>query len=316
MADCCQEIRAELAALKAEVAKLKPVNEASLIEKIKNVILPIVFSKIFEQINPLNNKISGVDGRVSSLSGSFQNTLNQMNAAIADSFQNTLNQMNAAIADARNTAVSAKGVANTAKATADTVEDIARNAAREASLASGLSRQAKNVADTADAVAKGADLKAAKSVIESGNAIKEVTGLKGLVSKFGSKLDDLAKFIGKVEKVAGDALIKAAKAIGISEEALKIGGRALGKALEVAGAIANILTLIEQIAILNVLGGRIDAVERQVDSIASSVSRILGKLLGLQNRIEAVGATVPPVRDLADRAARLFRPCEIWQIEH
>ncbi|MDZ8139625.1 MAG: hypothetical protein RM049_30775 [Nostoc sp. DedQUE04] len=72
-----------------------------------------------------------------------------------------------------------------------------------------------------------------------------------------------------------------------------------GRLLEAFNAIATIFTLIEQLATLNVLGGRIDAVESGLVQLGNDVSRILGKLLGLQNRIGANESLTAQVKNIA-----------------
>lgn len=252
MADNCAQLRIELAALKAEVAKLKSVDENSIINNAKNIILPIAaqqaLNTIIEKVNPLNSKINTVSN-----------------------------------------------VANNAKSTADGLASEVQKAVREAQLSQGLAKQAKNVAD-------GADIKSIKATTDAATAVKEVGGVKGLIGKFGSTIDDLAAKYARVEKAAFDALARGAKAIGISENALKVAGRALGRVLDLVSVVSNILALIGELGTLNTLGGRIDAVERGLDQLGNQISSILGKIFTLTRRIEAVAGTVPPVKQLADRA--------------
>lgn len=252
MADCCAELKSEIIKLKAEIAKLKSVDENSIINNAKNIILPIAaqqaLSTVIEKVNPLNSRINTVSN-----------------------------------------------VANNAKSTADSLASDVQKAVREAQLSQGLAKQAKNVAE-------GADIKSIKATTDAATAVKEVGGVKGLIGKFGSRIDDLAAKYARVEKAAFDALARGAKAIGISENALKIAGRALGRVLDLVSVVSNILALIGELGTLNTLGGRIDAVERGLDALGNTVSGILGKIFTLTRRIEAVAGTVPPVRELANKA--------------
>lgn len=178
------------------------------------------------------------------------------------------------------------------------IEDIARTASRESGLAKGLANQAKNVAEGAGTTAA----KASKVALDSAN---EVSGLKGLVDGFKGKLGEFGNAIAKLEGAVGNAIVQAAKAVGISEVALgRIAGLA-GKVLELFNIVSTIFILLEQLAVLNILGDRIDAVERGLDSLNTSISGILGRLLGLQNRIGAVAGQLPGISATADSALAL-----------
>ncbi|BAY10636.1 collagen-like protein [Calothrix sp. NIES-2098] len=287
MADCCEELKARLIKLEAEIAKIKPVNEDSLIEKIKNIILPIVASKIFDQINPLNQNISRVDTRVSNLGSSFESTLRQMNAAISD----------------------AQKTATTAKNTAEAVDVVAKNAARDASLANGLSVQAKRTAEgantaagTAKNVADSAKGAADIAKLAAENAGKEVNGLKKITSGLSSTIEKVDKFVGEVNGKAIRALERGAEAIGISKNALAATGRLGLKIIEIFNIIATFFVLFEQIANLEVLGARIDAVENQVSALDNATNGFY-RLIQLANaEIGRLKAKFPPVEDLLNRA--------------
>lgn len=70
MADCCSELKNEIAALRAEIARIKKVDEnaivnraveaskASIFPQIPGIVSPIIFANI----NPLSNRIAGVEG--------------------------------------------------------------------------------------------------------------------------------------------------------------------------------------------------------------------------------------------------------------
>ncbi|MEH2031322.1 MAG: hypothetical protein V7K67_16935 [Nostoc sp.] len=147
----------------------------------------------------------------------------------------------------------------------------------------------------------------AESAIESAaqagkdalNATSDVTGLRQLVNGFGERLNAFGATINKIEVAVGDAVKTAAKAVGISEEALDGIGRLAGRVAELFNIIGTFATLIEQLKTLTTLGERIDAVESEVIAVGQSVSGILGKLLGLQNRISRNEARITEVRDIA-----------------
>jgi hypothetical protein len=64
VADCCEQIRSELAALKAEVAKLKPVDEQRIIKasvaEAQNLIIPAVLILISQKLAPIFAKIDAL----------------------------------------------------------------------------------------------------------------------------------------------------------------------------------------------------------------------------------------------------------------
>ncbi|OUL33128.1 hypothetical protein BV372_17430 [Nostoc sp. T09] len=238
------KLEQQLKELKAKVDAIKPTDENSIIQKVKEILLPIIGSTIFNQINPLNQKISGVDNRISGLEPKITDAV------------------------------------------------LGGQAGREArAKVENLDKYVTSVSNTANR---------AKTLAE--NADTAVNGFRGVVKGIGDKVDKFGSLISKVEKQVGEAIFKAAEAIGISRQALSATARLGLRVLEIFNAIATIFTLIEQLGTLNTLGGRIDAVEAGLVSLGNDVSGILGRLLGLKNRIEAVAGTVPPVKDLADRA--------------
>ncbi|BAY74176.1 hypothetical protein NIES25_05860 [Nostoc linckia NIES-25] len=179
----------------------------------------------------------------------------------------------------------------------------------DAVLGGQAGRQAKARVESLEQFVNTVDGKATSAVSNAANASRqalntanEVSGLKGIVNSIGTRLNDLGSFISKVEAKAGQALVNAAKAVGISEDALRLTGKWAGRVLELFNLVSTLFTLVEQLATLNLLGDRIDAVERAVQSVADDVSRVLGKLLGLQNRIQAVEGNVSSIRSLAQDA--------------
>lgn len=354
MASTCEELSRELAALKAEVAKLKPVDENAIIRKSVQLseqsIVPqisgavaagatVIYNKLEPQINDglatARQALSKAFNAESVANRSDANSLAAKRQAeqsiaeaveakrVANTAQGTATEASGTAKKADSKANVADNKATNAKVKADAVEvqaisaetkaRIAQNEALKATdaarIASQQSELAKNIANQADFKAGSAINKstsaistAAKASSDALNAANEVGGLRGIVNGIGSKIDGLGKLINAAEAKATLAITKAANAIGISTEALAATGRLAGRILEIFQVIGTIFTIIEQLETLKVLGGRIDAVERGLDALGNSVSGILGKLLGLQNRIEAVGATVPPVRKLADTA--------------
>ncbi|MEH2211900.1 hypothetical protein [Nostoc sp.] len=182
--------------------------------------------------------------------------------------------------------------AEAARIKANSAEDIAKIASRESELAKGLASQA-------DGKAASATSKAVQASSEALKASNEVSGLKGIVDGVKGKLGDLGRTISKIESAVGDAVVKAAEAIGISRQALSATARLAGRILEIFQVIGTIFTLIEQLATLEVLGGRIDAVEAGLVALGNSVSGILGKLLGLQNRIGRNEGAIADVKNIA-----------------
>ena len=141
----------------------------------------------------------------------------------------------------------------------------------------------------------------------------EVEGVRGVINNVKQDVQtlgtNLSSKISAVEKVAGNALgkageafTKAANAIGISTEALGAIGKLAGRVFELFNIVATLSILVEQLATLNILGGRIDAVEAEVIAMGNSISRMLGQLFGFQTRITNNEITIGQVRGLATEA--------------
>ncbi|MEH1885870.1 hypothetical protein [Nostoc sp.] len=110
---------------------------------------------------------------------------------------------------------------------------------------------------------------AAKEALEANNA---VGGLKGIVEGLKGRVGALGEAIAAFESRVGNALASAAKAVGISEEALVATGRLAGKVAEIFNVLGTFATLAEQFFTLKLLGERIDAVERGLEFLGNSVS--------------------------------------------
>ncbi|MDZ7992031.1 MAG: hypothetical protein RM022_031045 [Nostoc sp. EfeVER01] len=345
--DCCEKLQQQIDALKRDILSLKGGGSNS----IQSLVAVAVGAALTTQLKP------AVNAAVESRNFGFQQTLKQMNEAIAGTERNS----KAAVDTATNTAKTVKNsVADNAaniKAALDTANkaneakfaQIAANQAKYTPLLESIgggggtrvvtksafderlalevarrdallkaqaerfaeaNRLARLDADLVAATANQANLKAGRALNETTTVAAsvaksafdtstEISGLRNVVNGFGAQVNALGKTIGKLETAVGNAVTAAAKAVGISSEALAATGRLAGRLLEAFNAIATIFTLIEQLATLNVLGGRIDAVESGLVQLGNDVSRILGKLLGLQNRIGANESLTAQVKNIA-----------------
>ncbi|MEH2319001.1 collagen-like triple helix repeat-containing protein [Nostoc sp.] len=184
--DCCNKLESEIAALRAEIARIPRVNEAAIINtakiQAKDLIMPLAISYVLSQLKPIQVLITGLENGLFRLSGQITNILTELSA---------------------------------------------------------------------------------------------------------------------LELTIANALKTAASALGISNQALKAVGELFAKLAPILNIIGTILNLVAVIETLETLGGRIDAVERGLEALGASVSGILGKLLGLQNRISANEATIGQVRGIA-----------------
>ncbi|MEH2369935.1 hypothetical protein [Nostoc sp.] len=179
------------------------------------------------------------------------------------------------------------------------LEEAATAARREAELAKGLSNQAKNEAISAGTKATNAVTESAAAAKTALNASTEVSGLRGLVNGFGGRVNALGNAISKLETAVGNALVTAAEAVGISKGALAATGKLAGQVLQIFNVIGTIFTILDGMATRELLGARIDAIESGLVQLGNSVSGILGKLLGLQNRIGRNEASTSEVRGIA-----------------
>jgi hypothetical protein len=283
MADNCSELSAQISALQSAVAALKILTAA----QVKQIANAVVDERLPPKIIEVENKLLGVETTANTAQSTAGKAL-----AKAGSFEATLAQMNAAIGEALNTAKGASGTAT--KSLSEAIK-----AQRDAELAKGLSNQAKGEAVSASGKAGSAISQAASATKEAADATNAVGGLRGLVNGIGTKVDGFGRAVANLEAKVGTAITNAAKAVGISGEALAATGRLAGKIAEVFQIVGTFATLIEQLATLNTLGGRIDAVEAGLVALGSSVSGIFGTLLRLQNRITNNEATIGQVKAIA-----------------
>ncbi|MEH2128305.1 collagen-like triple helix repeat-containing protein [Nostoc sp.] len=331
--DCCAKLQQQIDAINARLGNIKPVNELSLKNSIKASLQPELTTFVAGAVVVATNKLQPqIDTLTSQARQNLEKLLNAEKVgnnglAIATQTAKNAGADRAEIARiarlahqadvAANAASTAAGtstkVANTAfdaagnaqkkaalleKQSADAfkrlnqVEDIAATAGRESKLASGLSNQA--VSRSGQAVTEATQ--AAKDALDANNA---VGGFKGTVEGLKGRVGALGESIARLETAVGNAVTSAAKAVGISEAALNATGRILGKIAEIFNIIGTFAVLFEQLATLNVLGGRIDAVENGVVALGNDVSRVLGKLLGLQNRIGNNETTIAQIKNIA-----------------
>ena len=331
--DCCDKLQSQINDLKAQLARIPQIDESRIVRTTRSALQPDINTAVAGGVVLVTNKLqpqiqNSFDKAREALEKAFS-AKNTAESAVSDA-ANAAREAGAARAEAvtasrkavsaQSTANEASSIAGTAKGKANTAfdkagyaeqkaelsakqaeaarikansaEDIARIAGRESELAKGLANQANGKATSAIG-------KAAEASSEALKASSSVTGLKGIVEGVKSRVGQLGELISKVERTAGDAIVKAAEAIGISKSALSATARLAGRIVEIFNVIATIFTLIEQLETLRILGDRIDAVEAGLVALGNSVSGILGKLLGLQNRIKRNESSISEVRVIA-----------------
>ncbi|MEH2307002.1 alanine-zipper protein [Nostoc sp.] len=281
--DCCNQLQAQIDTLKQQMAQVPKIDINGIIEKAKLAIVPLIGGIVVQKTTPLSQALRGEiastrTGIISEVEGDINRAMQRAIAESLDSLKGEVGRLNGAIKSVESTANAANNVANNSIKRVETVESTLGSVSRTATTA---------LSD------------AAKAGRQALNTANEVTGLKGLVNGFKAQIGKLGEAITGIEKLAGDALVKAAKAIGISEQALSATLRLGGKILEIFNIIGTIFTIIEQLKTLEVLGERIDAIEAGLIALGNSVSGILGKLLGLQNRIGRNEASISEVRVIA-----------------
>ncbi|WP_445631561.1 hypothetical protein [Nostoc sp. DSM 114167] len=257
--DCCDKLQAQINAINARLSAIKPVNESALKNSIKASLQPDITTAVAGGIAVITNRYGPQITDAVLGSKNAQNAVKQLEPKITD-------------------AVLGGQAGRQARARVESLDQYVNTVSRTATTAS-----------TEAAIASKAAI----------NAATEATGLRQLVNGVGSRIDGLGKAIGVLESKTATAVANAAKAIGISSEALGATARLAGRVLELFNLVATIFTLIEQLAVLNTLGERIDAVENGVVALGNDLSRVLGKLLGLQNRIGANETLTAQVKNIA-----------------
>ncbi|MCC5626854.1 hypothetical protein LC613_01065 [Nostoc sphaeroides CHAB 2801] len=357
MADTCASLAAEIAALRAEVARIPKVDEGRIIKATRSALQPdintavaaggvLVAQKLKPQIESAAQKatdaflevvrnterlrlaeieakgasttatraernaaeyarqlqaerarITRVEGEAARLNrenGQLKITDEELRAItrknevdarraeqIAKKSEGKIGQVEAEIPPIRNTANSAKGIAERAS---DGIAEV------RATATNALNKAGNAVVD------------AAKASGQALNAANEVTGLKSVVSGVKSTLGKLGDSIVAVEKSVGDAVAKAAKAIGISGEALSATARLGGKVLEIFNVIGTIFTILDGMATREVLGNRIDALEAGLAAVGRDISKALGFIFQLTNRVGGAESTASAAKILAGEA--------------
>ncbi|MBN3882126.1 MAG: collagen-like protein [Nostoc sp. JL34] len=336
MANDCESLARELALLRAEIASIQRVDENRIIASTKAALEPGIASAVVGGIAVVSNKLQPqIDSGIEKARQAFEKAFSAersagfagsaAQAANAEALRANREALAASVKAARasSAAEAASASAGTSTKVANNAFDKAGNAARKAELleaqaeaariklnnvediaktASRESKLAQGLANTADGKATGAVANSAKAIRDAAAASNEVGGLRGIVNGIGSKVDSFGRAIGKLESAVGDAVVKAANAIGISKEALSTTAKWAGRVLELFNVVATIFTLLEQLAVLEVLGARIDAVENQVLSLGGQVSGILGNLLALKNRVNVINGIAVDATYLARQA--------------
>ncbi|MFN6485519.1 MULTISPECIES: collagen-like protein [unclassified Nostoc] len=331
--DCCAKLQRQIDNINAKLLAIKPVNELSLKNSIRSSLQPelttfvagavlVATNKLQPQVSSAveqsrqalerlfrvekvaNNGLSqalkiaqeqGADraeiARISRLAYTANNTANQSSIVAGTSAKVANSAFNASELAAQKEALLAKQAQEAFRRLNQTDSAIAR-ALQEAELSKGLSIQARGEAGRAVS-------EAATATKAAANSVSEVSGLRGLVNGLGSRVDAFGRAIANIEAKVGSAITSAAKAVGISEQALGATGRLLGRVAELFQIVGTFATLAENYFTLETLGGRIDAIEREAQFIGNSVSAILGKLLGLQNRIGRNEVTIADTKNIA-----------------
>ena len=106
MADTCASLASEIAALRAEIARIPRINEARIIEtakiQAKDLIMPLVFSYVLGQLKPIRELITALENTLFKLSGQITNILGKIAA------------LEVTILNALKTAANALGISNEA----------------------------------------------------------------------------------------------------------------------------------------------------------------------------------------------------------
>ncbi|MEH1790324.1 MAG: hypothetical protein V7L23_33365 [Nostoc sp.] len=335
MADNCSDLAAQIAALRAQISALNLLTEAqvrtisqqvidanktgiitatksSLEPDIQSAIaagIAVIANRLEPQIKNLINSLTDANQRISSAEKNASAAKAESDAFSRQRYATLTDLEKEAYARQYGDSLNQQGYS---KAQIDKMlsdENLAASL-RERKAQDALQAEYRNLvqnerqrATTAEtgveSKAESAIENAARAGKDALNATSDVTGLRQLVNGFGERLNAFGATINKIEAAVGDAVKTAANAVGISTEALEGVGRLAGRVADLFNIIGTFATLIEQLKTLTTLGERIDAVESEVIAVGQSVSGILGKLLGLQNRISRNEANITEVRDIA-----------------
>lgn len=354
MSSSCEQLASEIAALRAEIARIPRVDVNDIVEKAKIALIPLVGGIVIQNINPLSQKIGSFEGTMKQMNNSIQGAVStaglasreasgakaSANVAVdnlasvrADFVASQREQMriasearlatvtaNQAKYQAATQAIGGSAGTNVPDKTIRDIEQATANAARKTELLDKQLKEFQNAsrlrnldADMVASVANQANLRAGQALNQStSNAAKvakvtadtanEVSALRGAINGIGSQVNKLGNVIASVESKVGTALTNAAKAIGISEQALGATAKLGGQVLQIFNVIGTIFSILDGVATRESLGGRIDAMESAIIAVGASVSTILGKLLGLQNRLGGVEGQLPIIKNIANDA--------------
>ena len=337
MADCCAEIKAELAALRAEIARIKPIDERRIIQaaiaEINPLIAPAAAAaagtavandpRVREALqrafnaenaaNAWNQRVSDAVAEARAARAASERSAGE-SAKSAASSQKSADQASFAGTTAKKAATEAEiaqRAANEAKKeaaqasfaslrsadNAATAKDAARLAAKESELAKFMAVQAKN----------GADVSASAATVAKNAAEGAVSEAKGIARYVQGAIGEINTRLGAVAKVANDAL-------GTATRAASQAANALGNALEAIGVSRRLQKeVLEQALKLGTLALRVADLAGLIIEVLASVG--LAEALGA--RVDAVertqqrlsddismilGRILPPIKAQAARA--------------
>lgn len=325
MADCCAELRSELAALRAEVAKLKPVDEESIISKsvkrseasiipqVPGIVNPIIFTNV----NPLKLKI----GQVESLSGE---ALEKARSSLEKAFQ--------ASGEAAQASSKASNAAATAgQALAQVISLAAALAALAASVATllilgnridaierqvdflgndvsrilGLLLPIKSAAERAQTTADNAINRAdqAQSLASNANSAANRADAKAESAYQGAI--NAIQTADKANSKADQAINSANSANNLANQANSNATQAKEKASEALNKIAAIQPEINNINNrITTVDNRIGTVERTANEAEKKSNEALNKAIGAQSGVNELKGRVGTVERTAGEAER------------
>ncbi|MEI1375986.1 hypothetical protein PQG02_06950 [Nostoc sp. UHCC 0926] len=314
--DCCNKLQVQINAINSKLNGLKNVDEDRIVKKAVGLSESSIVPQIGTAVSGLAVAIySKFDPEFNKFKVDLSNIGNLARTAGTDATdaQTTAGLLKDRVTRAEGTAGDAlsEAVKNTrelelTKAAVDVVKGTATDAQKTAVNAFKKASNVEIKIPPIKADAAAAKTESVKAVSTATNAANEaleannaVGGLKGIVEGLKGRVGQLGTAVEKAEKLAGDAITKAANAVGISNEALAAFGKLASRVAEIFNVVAALATLVEQLATLNVLGGRINAIENGLDRLNNEVSGVLGKLLGLQNRIIRNEGSITEVRSIS-----------------
>jgi hypothetical protein len=295
MADCCAEIRAELAALRAEIAKIKPVDENRIIRQAilgaEGSIIPqiaaIAGTVFFQKISPFNSRLGGVERAVTDATALARQALER--AYAADSAART----------AGNVAQNALSSAGSA------LSKIGALAAKVAGIAALI---ASILGTLATIAVLGGRIDALENAIANlSNGLSQILGLinpiKQQAQRAESKADTANDKANQALAVANGAAGQAGRATEIAQGAANTAQNALTKAIsasETATQAKNTADAAnrkadEVRAFVKPLPERIDEAKRKADDAKRKADEA-------DRKAEEAKRAFPPVRDLAKQA--------------